>query len=164
MSFPHVQSVWIAGPLLLLALSVITWTIFGRRNVVHIHTDFVAKQLLTDNELEFYSRLLDALPNDAIFVQVAMGALLNPSCDESSEDFWRIRSQFAQKFVDFVVCDPSSLDVIAIIELDDRTHDPVKDADRDAMLGAAGFTVLRWQSTHKPRCDEIAQAVDHCRF
>lgn len=50
----------------------------------------------------------------------------------------------SQKIVDFAVIDPESGDVRAIIELDDRTHDPAKDAKRDAMLIEGQYRVIRF--------------------
>jgi hypothetical protein len=158
------SSAWIWLLIAPTLLVIVLWPLLSRRPAPEpIVEDFVPKQLLTDNEMEFYGRLLDALPRDALFIQVAMSALMEPRVPEGHPDFWQVRNKFAQKFVDFVVCDPSTLDVIAIIELDDRTHDAQKDADRDAMLASAGYTVLRWQSTHKPSPAEIAAAVDECR-
>lgn len=167
----------LVAPLFFAALALLLWPMVAQKKRQKIATtkndndnekenddnEFIAKPLLTDNELEFYGRLLDALPRDAIFVQVAMGALMAPKAAQHTDHFWRMRSKFAQKFVDFVICEPSTLAVIAIIELDDRTHDPVKDIARDAMLASAGYTVLRWQSNRKPDATEIASAVSACR-
>jgi very-short-patch-repair endonuclease len=46
--------------------------------------------------------------------------------------------------------------VVAIIELDDRTHSPERDKERDALLETAGYRVLRFQSKQKPSIDEIS--------
>lgn len=163
MSLPE-SSAWIWLIIAPALLAIVLWPLFSRRSAPEpVVEDYLPKQLLTDNELEFYGRLLDALPRDAIFIQVAMGALMEPRVPEGHPDFWHVRNKFSQKFVDFVVCDPTTLDVVAIIELDDRTHDPVKDAERDSMLASAGYTVLRWQSTHKPSPSEISKAVNECR-
>lgn len=125
--------------------------------------DYQPKQLLTPNEIEFYGRITRALPDDAVFVQVAMSALLKTTISEQAPEFWAARSKFSQKYIDYVVCDRKSLTVIAIIELDDKTHDHVKDAERDKMLAQAGYAVLRWKSVNKPRTDVIAAEVNRCR-
>lgn len=120
---------------------------------------YTSSPLLTPNELEFYHRLKRALPGFDILAQVAMGALLSPAVPRTSRDYLRIRGTFAQKFVDFVICDPKTLAVIALVELDDRTHNAGKDAQRDAMLKEAGYHVVRWQSRNKPLEPDIRAAI-----
>lgn len=118
-----------------------------------------AKRLLTENEFEFYGRLRTALPDHEILAQVAMGALLEPDGAYSRLDYQRLRGPIAQKIVDFVICERLGLKPVAVVELDDRTHDKRKDAERDQILNAAGYRVLRWDSRSKPTPVEIAAAV-----
>lgn len=118
-----------------------------------------ARRLLTPNETEFYGRLRKALPDYVLFSQVSMSAIIEPRRDQRDGEYMRLRAKFAQKYVDFLVCEPKTLRVIAIVELDDVTHDPVKDAARDEMLEGAGYTVVRWHSRRKPCQAEIARTI-----
>ncbi len=68
-------------------------------------------------------------------------------------------ARFAQKIIDFVICDRSTLEPVAIVELDDRTHRVHKDVARDEMSTEAGYRVLRWDSRSKPSPAQIAAAV-----
>ena len=112
---------------------------------------FKAKPLLTPNELEFLGRLEAAVPEFRICPQVAMGSILDPDVPRSDgKTYMRLRGMFAQKFVDFVAQDRKTGAIVAIIELDDRTHKADKDAKRDAMLASAGYKTVRWQSKAKP--------------
>ncbi len=113
---------------------------------------FKAKALLTANELEFLRRLEAAVPELRFLAQVAMGALLEPGVtrQQDSKAYYRQRGMFAQKIVDFVAQHRKDGRVVAIIELDDRTHDSAKDARRDAMLASAGYRIIRWTSKAKP--------------
>ena len=111
---------------------------------------------MTENEREFYGRLRSALPDLHICPQVAMGALLDAPTA-------RGRNPFSQKIVDYVLYEPLSGRVVAIVELDDASHDGVRDALRDEMLIGAGYRVLRWDSTRKPLSSEIAAAVGRIR-
>lgn len=129
----------------------------GRRRTVS--TRYRARPLLTDNEQEFYGRLRMALPEHEVLVQVAMGALLEPDGAYSRSDYQRLRGPIAQKIVDFVVCQRGDLKPVAIVELDDRTHNKRKDAERDQILNAAGYRTLRWDARAKPTPVEIAAAV-----
>lgn len=119
---------------------------------------FQPKPILTPNEIEFYNRMVSALPGYVVLSQVAMSAFIEPRTDDPKE-YMRRRMKFAQKFVDFIVCEPGDLRIICIVELDDITHDEAKDALRDEMLGSAGYTVVRWHSRKKPDRAAIAKAI-----
>lgn len=117
------------------------------------------KPILTPNETEFYFRLLSALPNYFIFPQVAMSALIEPKTGQAKARkyaFYRI----SQKVVDYAVykVDPmmqEKLTLVAIIELDDKTHIASKDKIRDSYLSNAGITTIRYQSKNKPSKNQI---------
>ncbi len=118
---------------------------------------YVAKTLLSDNEREFFARLVEALPDHRIFSQVAMSALVSVDTRNRRANY-AMRNRFSAKVVDFVVCTPA-LEVIALVELDDRTHNVEKDAARDAITRAAGYHTIRFQSRRKPSPSEIRQQV-----
>ena len=112
---------------------------------------FKAKRLLTANELEFIGRLESAAPELRFHAQVSMGAVLDPAVPKSDgRAYMSIRGRFAQKIIDFVAQDKKTGDIVAIIELDDRTHNETKDAKRDTMLASAGYRTIRWNSKNKP--------------
>jgi len=50
-----------------------------------------------------------------------------------------------------------------LVELDDRTHDPQADRQRDAITNAAGYKTIRYQSKQKPTEAEIAALFHHAR-
>jgi hypothetical protein len=112
---------------------------------------FKAKPLLTANELEFFGRLEAAVPELRFCPQVAMGALMVPAVPRSDgKAYYRLRGMFSQKIIDFVAQRRSDGSIVAVIELDDRTHDPEKDGRRDEMLKSAGYRTVRWNSRSKP--------------
>ena len=112
---------------------------------------FKIKTLLSANELEFLGRLEAAVPELRFLAQVAMGALLDPAVSrKETKAYFRLRGMFAQKIVDFVAQDRKDGSIVAIIELDDKTHDSAKDLKRDAMLASAGYNIVRWTSKAKP--------------
>lgn len=119
---------------------------------------FKPKPLLTANEQEFFRRLVLALPEHTVLAQVAMGALLQPAVGSRNKDFWAIRSKFAQKIVDFVILD-SKLQVVVLVELDDRMHNKTNDAIRDRMTTEASFRTLRYESRDKPSATAIQKDV-----
>ena len=117
-----------------------------------------ARPLLTDNELEFCHRLEDALPGFRVLVQVSMGAIMEPDLDdeEASEPgrYLSVRGRFAQKVLDFVIVD-DEYRIVALVELDDSTHDADRDAERDRITGMAGYLTIRYDSRNKPEPEEI---------
>ena len=71
------------------------------------------RKIMSDNEEEFFGRLVVALPDHYIFPQVAMSALL----DAASSDKKRAHSDrmsIAQKRVDYVVC-TRRCEVVAVV-------------------------------------------------
>ena len=122
--------------------------------------DFKAKPLLTSNELEFLGRLEAAAPELRMLAQVSMGALMDPNVSSSKRKAYMAqRSRISQKVVDFVAMERSAGRVIALIELDDRTHVASKDAARDAMTASAGYRTLRFTSRAKPDAAQIRAAL-----
>jgi hypothetical protein len=112
---------------------------------------FKVKPLLTQNELEFLERLESAIPEYRFLAQVSMGALLDPAVSrKDAKAYYRLRGMFTQKIVDFVAQNRKDGTVVAIIELDDRTHNGDRDAKRDSMLASAGYKIVRWNSKTKP--------------
>jgi hypothetical protein len=117
---------------------------------------FTSRALMTPNEIEFFGRLREALPEHHIFPQVAMSALLDPLAKGKTgyADFLRI----AQKRNDYGVFTPE-FQLVAIVELDDRSHSRVKDQQRDGFVASAGIRTVRFQSSRRPNRDQIRQAV-----
>lgn len=116
---------------------------------------YKSKLLLTENEQEFFARLIMALPDLYIFPQVAFSALMEPVNYSDNTQKMSIWNTFNKKYADYVVTD-KSFKVVAIVELDDCTHNSEKDNIRDDMLKQAGYRVLRWESKAKPTIEVIA--------
>lgn len=118
---------------------------------------YEARELMTENEAEFFGRLVVALPDHYIFPQVAMTALIEAaSRDKKLAHSDRLR--IAQQRADYVVCD-RRCNVVAVVELDDRTHSRSKDKIRDARLQQAGIRTVRFESKSKPSAQALRAAV-----
>ena len=125
-----------------------------------------ARPLMTDNELEFFARLEQALPDCKVFTQVAMSGLLDVTLPSSHPHYWRARAAFDRKRIDYVVCTRNGNRLIAVVELDDRSHDSKRrqDAARDQMLASAGIRTVRFPSYPRPSQKEIrAEVLGHRR-
>lgn len=155
---PRVTTVQILILMVLAALAMLGFAVYARERSRRIALGvYQGRELLTDNEREFFGRLVQALPHYYIFPQVAMSALLEAtSGDEARRHVDRLR--IARQRVDYVVCD-RHCNVVAVVELDDRTHSPEKDAVRDARLAQAGIATLRFESRAKPSLQAIRAAL-----
>ncbi len=145
--------IWLAGLLFVFALLGLA---LARRRQPSFRV--VKRAFLTENEKEFLQRLETAFPEHRVMAQVSMGALMAPDVRGGTGTYLSIRGRFAQKVVDFVILD-DALEVIALVELDDRTHRLDKDAARDAMTAAAGYVTLRYRSREKPEPDRIREEL-----
>ncbi|MFS2137343.1 DUF2726 domain-containing protein [Duganella sp. Dugasp56] len=98
-----------------------------------------AKRLLTKNEQPMYFRLAETFPGHVVLAQVSLGALLQ-SPNRAT------RNRYDRKMADFVLC-TKAFDVIAIVELDDSSHNGKENRDeaRDKLLNAAGYKTLRYK-------------------
>lgn len=120
---------------------------------------FYAKRLLTQPEQALYYRLVQALPEYLIFSQVQLSRILGV---KQGYDFWYWHNRINRMSADFVVCRKDS-SIVAVIELDDRTHlDParqVADAKKDKALTAAGLRIIRWPTHAMPDVAAIRATV-----
>ena len=119
--------------------------------------DLRRKPILTEHEKGFFPCLLDALPQYHIFPQVSLDAVMEPAAGLSNGATCSLRNSFSQKHPDFVICEKGSLKVVAVVELDDSWHDAEKDAQRDKMLDAVNYPVLRFSDKDKPWREAIAK-------
>ncbi|WP_262267529.1 MULTISPECIES: DUF2726 domain-containing protein [Microvirga] len=141
---------WLAGVGLLgvLFVLVLLWTRKPR---------YRRAAIMTDNEREFYQRLLAACPDCQVWPQVPILALVRPDAKEGSRAFWMAFKKISNTRVDWVVV--RDLEVVAVVELDDRSHDARRDAQRDKVLKSCGYRVVRFSSSRRPDPRQIQAAV-----
>ena len=118
---------------------------------------FKAQPVMTANEVEFYGRLSRALPECFVFPQVAMSALVAPLSMGKNARLAAFRS-ISQKRVDYALL-TKDFSLVCVVELDDRTHNKRRDAQRDAYFASAGIKTVRWESRGKPGEASIRQTV-----
>ena len=149
----------ISLPFLILVVLAVTFVVASMKKTKGADRTgtYKRRKMMTDNEEEFFGRLIVALPDHYIFPQVAMSALLDTaSSDKRTAHGDRLR--IAQQRVDYVVC-TRSCEVLAVVELDDRTHSHTKDQLRDARLEQAGIRTVRFQARQKPRVEAIRAMI-----
>jgi very-short-patch-repair endonuclease len=119
---------------------------------------FYAKKPLSQPEQILYFRLVQALPNNIILAQVQLSRLLGV---KKGNNFQAWSNRINRMSADFVVCNKDS-SIVAVIELDDATHERedrrAADAKKDKALGAAGVQIIRWQAKAIPDLATIQKA------
>lgn len=102
-----------------------------------------AAPLMTKRERIVCEMIERAVPHARIHAQVSMGAILRPATGLDRSRSTSVRNRFSSKRVDFVLEDRASGEIIAIVELDDRTHNRTADRQRDRMTARAGYLTIR---------------------
>jgi hypothetical protein len=119
------------------------------------------KTLLTERERSLYQSLLTLYPDHKLFIQVALSQLVD--VDRSHPDRESIRNRYKQLVADFVLC-RSDLSVVAVVELDDRSHERADRRDADARknkaLADAGIRLVRVPAGKLPTMEKLRELVD----
>lgn len=117
---------------------------------------FYAKKPMSVPEQTLYFRLKKALPDNIILAQVGLSRLLGV---KKGNNFQAWYNRINRMSADFVVCAKDSR-IVAVIELDDATHERddrrAADAKKDRALSAAGIRVIRWQAKALPNEEAIS--------
>lgn len=106
------------------------------------------KYLLTKNEWDFYKKMKVVADryNLHIIAKVRLADLVEVdnylTGNAFNKYFWKIQA----KHVDFVLCNPDNLAVIAILELEDSSHNTTERAQRDdfvdKVLTKCGYKII----------------------
>jgi len=114
-----------------------------------------ARAPLSRPEQVLYWRLCEAFPDHIVLAQVAIAQLLEV---EKVPNRRSVFNRYRQLVADFVVC-TRAFGVIAVIELDDLSHQNSGRADADARksaaLAAGGILLLRFNVRSIPTAGEL---------
>ena len=114
-------------------------------NEINYKESYQAKRLLTQNEWQNYKTLRDAarIKNYVICPKVRLQDIIEPrkGANKYKTLFYKIQA----KHVDFVICD-QYMDIKAIIELDDNSHNNqsrmARDEFVDLILKSVGYKII----------------------
>jgi len=119
----------------------------------------LAKRFMTPRELAMLDILERCLPEYRFHVQVAMGAVLKAPPRLIGKTNPADRNAFSQKIIDFVAQDRETGAIVALIEVDDASHNSQRDSKRDAMTGHAGYHTIRIGRGVQPRIHDVRAAI-----
>ena len=116
--------------------------------------------LFSPAERSFFGVLCQAVRDDAVvFGKVRVADVLGPSKGLGRSNWQKAFNRISSKHFDYVICSPDTLSVLAVIELDDKSHSNAKRADRDRFLesasSAAGLPLYRFKAAAKYNISEV---------
>lgn len=99
-------------------------------------------------ERSFFGVISQAVGENAVVLgKMRIADVLRPKKGLSRSDWQKAFNRISAKHFDFVVCTPDTLSVIAVVELDDRSHSKKKREERDEFVeracASAGITLHR---------------------
>lgn len=119
---------------------------------------FYAKQLLSQPEQILFHRLVKALPEHIILAQVQVSQVLGV---HKGFNFYEWHNRINRLSYDFVVCNKDG-SVLAVIELDDKSHESKErveaDKRKDRATTSAGIRMIRWHVKVIPEESAIKDA------
>lgn len=124
------------------------------------------RSLLTGNELRFLHTLRKAVPaGTTVAVKVRLADILTPKA-KKSRDWQAAFNKISCKHADFTLCDLSSYKVLAVIELDDKSHLRRDRIERDEFfeqaLSGAGIPVIRVRGRYAHDAERVRSAIREC--
>ena len=122
------------------------------------------KKFVSESEAGFFRVLREVVGKRGhVLAQVALNRLVSLPKDQDASLRQRWQNKVAQRSVDFVVCEPATLQPRVVIELDEPSHGKPKRQDRDAevemVLEAAGLPVVRVLASRSYDTAELESAL-----
>ena len=120
-------------------------------------------KLVTKSELRFYRSLAKAVQDDfEVFAMVRIADLLR--VEDGTANYRKWLNKILAKHIDFVLCDPGTLEPKLCIELDDRSHERPDRMERDRFVDlafeSAGLPLLRVEVKKSYPVREVRQLID----
>lgn len=119
--------------------------------------------LLSKPELKFYRSLIKAAQDDfEVFAMVRLADLLSVESDIQKKRVWL--NKILAKHIDFVLCDPVTLQPRVCIELDDPSHKRPERIERDIFVNrafeSAGLPLLRIPTQPTYHARQLRELID----
>lgn len=146
-------------------LFVLLKLMFGKSNAAgQPYTYVLNKTLFTPAERSFLG-VLDLAVADQyrVFGKVRVADILSPVRGPTNSQWQTAFNQVSAKHFDFVLCNKQTLEVIAVLELDDKSHQKGKTQKRDLVIASAcasaGLPLVRFAAKANYQVTEIQQKI-----
>ncbi|HHX57424.1 MAG TPA: DUF2726 domain-containing protein [Clostridiales bacterium] len=100
---------------------------------------YVRKPLLSKNELSFYKKLLPIAKRYDVHIlsKIRMADIIEVKKGLKREDWSKYFNKIKSKHVDFALAEPETLEILVLIELDDKSHAQKDRIERDIFVDEA---------------------------
>jgi len=119
---------------------------------------YISKRPLTQTEITFYHRLVEALPDLVVLAQVQLSSIIKVDLPRRHNRYYKFFNPISQQSVDFLIC-TRDFEIIAAVELDDRSHlraeAIIRDNKKNKNLAAANLPLIRWHAEKMPEVNDI---------
>lgn len=124
----------------------------------------ISGPLFSPAERSFLGVLMQAIPtNNLVMGKVRVADIITPEKGLTRSDWQSAFNKISSKHFDYVICDRSTLKVISVIELNDKSHKKKKRADRDVFLReaciSAGLRFLEFEAKANYSVNEVSQML-----
>lgn len=105
--------------------------------------------LLTKREWKFYKEIKPITDkyNLHILAKIRLNDLVNVKKDLDKSEYIKHLNKIQKKHIDFALCNPNNLEIIALVELDDDTHEKEDRKQRDEFINeickSVGYVLIR---------------------
>jgi len=148
----------------LAALLVVYLLKKGRPGIKRKETYIPCSSLFTAAEWLFYGSLVRAVDDRfLVFGKVRIADVLNPDRRMNKSDWYRAFNRISSKHFDFVLCDSITQSIIAVIELDDKSHLLPSAIARDSFVNQickeSGLPLIRFRAASGYQVETIRSEI-----
>lgn len=123
-----------------------------------------SKYLFSKAERSFLGVLESAVPEGCrVLGKVRVADLVKVNKGLSRSSWQRAFNHISGKHVDFVICDATDIQILAVVELDDKSHRESSRKSRDTFLagtfGAAGIPLIRFPAKAAYTASEVRESI-----
>jgi hypothetical protein len=121
--------------------------------------------LFTPAERSFLSVLDQAVSDQyRVFGKVRVADILTPAKGMNRKNWQIAFNKISSKHYDYILCSKDTLDVVAAIELDDKSHSSARAKKRDALLesacDSAGLPLIRFKAKSGYQAQSIYTQIE----
>jgi len=159
---PHLGWPFVLLILVALGLVVLHWWL-TQRGANSANVTMQPRPIMTPGERAFFAVLEPAVSHiSRVFVQVPLAALIEVRASDRKAQTAQY-NRIDRKRVDFVLVDPKTLVVQAVVELDDRSHflddRRLRDELVDEAVAKAGIKIIRFPAQASYNSDKILERI-----
>ncbi len=146
--------------LFVLVVGILAFLSKGKGAVAEEFPYRLENALFTPAERSFYGVLCQAAADKGVvFGKVRVADVLKPAKGLGRSNWQKAFNKISAKHFDFALCRPDDLSVLAVIELDDKSHNQKKRIARGELLEgacqASGLTLHRFKASSSYSIHEV---------